>query len=210
MKEVKEENDLKKKSSKGKSKGNIKYLILIIFIVAIAIILINTYSNGGNIETKAKISLDKIVEKSDLETANITYNVIGKKCKNEKKCDLNSNKISNFEYVVSCKGTLTAGIDFSKVKIDIDNNNKILKIEMPEVTLKGEPTIGSVKFLNGSEVPADELPAARKLCQETVKTRSEEDNKLLPAAKEQARIVLEEFYKNWIKAYDSSYKVEVK
>ena len=169
MKEVKEENDLKKKSSKGKSKGNIKYLILIIFIVAIAIILINTYSNGGNIETKAKISLDKIVEKSDLETANITYNVIGKKCKNEKNCDLNSNKMSNFEYVVSCKGTLTAGIDFSKVKIDINNNNKILKIEMPEVTLKGEPTIGSVKFLNGSEVPADELPAARKLCQKLLK-----------------------------------------
>lgn len=210
MNEVKEENNVKKMSPKGKSKDIIKRLILIILIVAIAIILINTYSNGGNIETKAKISLDKIVEKSDLETANITYNVIGKKCKNEKKCDLNSNKMSNFEYVVSCKGTLTAGIDFSKVKIDIDNNNKILKIEMPEVTLKGEPTIGSVKFLNGSEVPADELPNARKLCQETVKTRSEEDNKLLPAAKEQARIVLEEFYKNWIKAYDSSYKVEVK
>lgn len=208
MNEVKEENDLKKKSSK--SKGIIKRLILIIIIVVIVFFLINTYSNGGNIETKAKISLDKIVEKSDLETANITYNVIGKKCKNEKKCDLNSNKMSNFEYVVSCKGTLTAGIDFSKVKIDIDNNNKILKIELPEVTLKGEPTIGSVKFLNGSDVPADELPAARKLCQETVKTRSEEDNKLLPAAKEQARIVLEEFYKNWIKAYDSSYKVEVK
>lgn len=208
MNEVKEENDLKKKSSK--SKGIIKRLILIIIIVVIVFFLINTYSNGGNIETKAKISLDKIVEKSDLETANITYNVIGKKCKNEKKCDLNSNKINNFEYVVSCKGTLTAGIDFSKVKIDVDNNNKILKIEMPEVTLKGEPTIGSVKFLNGSEVPADELPAARKLCQETVKTRSEEDNKLLPAAKEQAKIVLEEFYKNWIKAYDSSYKVEVK
>lgn len=208
MNEVKEENNLKKKSSK--SKGIIKRLILIIIIVVIVFFLINTYSNGGNIETKAKISLDKIVEKSDLETANITYNVIGKKCKNEKKCDLNSNKMSNFEYVVSCKGTLTAGIDFSKVKIDIDNNNKILKIEMPEVTLKGEPTIGSVKFLNGSDVPADELPAARKLCQETVKTRSEEDNKLLPAAKEQARIVLEEFYKNWIKAYDSSYKVEVK
>lgn len=208
MNEVKEENDLKKKSSK--SKGIIKQLILIILILAIVFFLINTYSNGGNIEIKAKISLDKIVEKSDLETANITYNVIGKKCKNEKKCDLNSNKMSNFEYVVSCKGTLTAGIDFSKVKIDIDNNNKILKIEMPEVTLKGEPTIGSVKFLNGSDVPADELPNARKLCQETVKTRSEEDNKLLPAAKEQARIVLEEFYKNWIKAYDSSYKVEVK
>ena len=36
------------------------------------------------------------------------------------------------------------------------------------------------------------------------------DGKLIPAAKEQARIVLEEFYKQWIKAYDASYTVEVK
>jgi hypothetical protein len=33
---------------------------------------------------------------------------------------------------------------------------------------------------------------------------------LIPAAKEQSRVVLEQFYKQWIKAYDSSYDVEVK
>lgn len=112
--------------------------------------------------------------------------------------------------MVSCKGTITAGIDFSKIKIEQIDKEKKLIITMPEATLKGEPTIGSTKFLNGTDISANELPEARKLCQETVKEKSEKDNKLLPAAKEQARVVLEEFYSQWIKAYDSDYKVEVR
>lgn len=181
----------------------------IILVVGVVILLVNG-SKEGNIKSNAKISLDKIVEKSDLETANITYNVIAKKCKNEEECDLNSNNITDFKYVVSCKGTITAGIDFSKIKIEQIDKEKKLIITMPEATLKGEPTIGSTKFLNGTDISANELPEARKLCQETVKEKSEKDNKLLPAAKEQARVVLEEFYTQWIKAYDSDYKVEVK
>ena len=76
--------------------------------------------------------------------------------------------------------------------------------------MTGEPTIGSVKFLNGEDVSADELPNARKLCQEETKAKSETDDKLIPAAKEQAKTVLEEFYKQWIKSYDNTYVVEVK
>lgn len=181
----------------------------IILVAGVVILLVNG-SKEGNIKSNAKISLDKIVEKSDLETANITYNVIAKKCKNEEECDLNSNNITDFKYVVSCKGTITAGIDFSKIKIEQIDKEKRLIITMPEATLKGEPTIGSTKFLNGTDISANELPEARKLCQETVKEKSEKDNKLLPAAKEQARVVLEEFYTQWIKAYDSDYKVVVK
>ena len=83
-------------------------------------------------------------------------------------------------------------------------------VTVPEATLTGEPTIGSVKFLNGEDVSADELPNARKLCQEETKAKSEKDDKLIPAAKEQAKTVLEEFYKQWIKSFDNTYVVEVK
>lgn len=43
----------------------------------VSYLLINNHE--GNIKTVIKSSLDKIVEKSDLETANVTYNVIAKK-----------------------------------------------------------------------------------------------------------------------------------
>lgn len=193
-------------------KMNNRNIITIVVCILLIIIIISFFSNNsdGKVKTQIRTTLDSIIEKSDLETANITYNVIAKKCKNENNCDKNSNNIDDFEYVVSCKGTITAGIDFKKVNIEVDEKNKKVIITMPEATIKGEPNIGSIKFLNGKDLKAAELPEARKLCQETAKEKSEKDNKLIPAAKEQARVVLEEFYDQWIKAYDSSYTVEVK
>lgn len=206
---TKEKEEEKKENTKEKNRKNIKGFLIIIIVILVGVILILT-NKESQIEIKVKSTLEKVVEKSDLETVNIIYNVIAKKCKDETKCDKSSNNIDDFEYVVSCKGTITAGIDFKKVKVDVNKKDKKLIVEMPEATIKGEPNIGSIKFLNGDEVPASELPNARKLCQETTIEKSEADGKLIPAAKEQARLVLEEFYKQWIKAYDSSYVVEVK
>lgn len=203
-----EENQPKKIKKK---KSNLKKVLAFLVVGVIAVVVIITLIPKGErkIEMKIKSSLTKIIEKSDLETINITYNVIAKQCK-EDGCDTTSNKIGNFKYVVSCKGTITAGIDFSNVKIDVDEENKKIIIEVPEAVIKGEPNIGSIKFLNGNNVSADELPNARKLCQEVTKAKSQEDDQLIPKAKDQAIIVLEEFYSQWIKAYDSSYTVEVK
>ena len=39
--------------------------------------------------------------------------------------------------------------------------------------------------------------------------KSKEDKNVLPAAKNQATLILTEFYGQWIKAYDASYSVEV-
>ena len=206
-KEFKEES---KKERKNKINNN-KIIFLVIIVIIIIIISSFVLTSGqGSVKTHIKTTLDNIVEKSDLETANITYNIIAKKCKDDKKCDKTSNNIDDFEYVVSCKGTITAGIDFKKIDIEVDEKNKKILIKMPEATIKGEPNIGSIKFLNGKDLEASKLPDARILCQETVKEKSEKDNKLIPAAKEQARVVLEEFYGQWIKSYNSSYKIEVK
>jgi hypothetical protein len=164
----------------------------------------------GSVTVKVKSLLNELVEKSDLETVNFTYNVIAKKCREDELCDKSSNKIEDFEYVVSCSGTITAGIDFKDVKIENDSKNKKIIINIPEATIKGEPNIGTIKFLNGKDVAASELPNARKLCQETTKEKSEADEKIIPYAKEQAEIILVEFYKPFIKAYDSSYEIEVR
>lgn len=91
----------------------------------------------------------------------------------------------------------------------IINNKEIITVTLPEATLNENPSVSSVKFLN-EDVSADELPNARNLCSDTIKNKSKSDEKLLPAAKEQARVVLEEFYSQWIKAYNDEYKVEVK
>lgn len=200
--EVKEE--LKKKERK--SKKTIAILIVII-IVLVAIFVIP--SKEGVTRTSVKSSFNKIEESSDLETVNFTYNVIAKKCEDKNNCDKTSNDIDDFEYVISCEGTVTAGIDFDKVKIDVDKNNKKLILTLPESSIK-DVNVGSLSFLNGEDVPATEFPNARKLCLETTKEKSNSDEDLLPAAKEQAAEVIKSYYEQWVKAFDQEYKVEVK
>lgn len=189
---------------------NYKLLVpLLLICITLFIIFFTRLNKEGQIKMKVKSTLEKVVEKSDLETVTITYNVIAKKCKDEENCDKGSNNINDFQYVVSCKGSIVAGIDFQKIKVDVDYKNKKVIVKVPEATIIDEPNIHSIKFLNGNELSASELPNARKLCQETVKEKSEMDQKLIPAAKEQSRVVLEEFYNQWIKAYDSSYHVVI-
>ncbi len=207
-KEVKKESKFKKVL--GFFRRRIILILLILVILLVGIIVLLTSRKDNQIEIKVKSTLEKIVEKNDLETVNIVYNVIAKKCKAGTECDKTSNDINNFEYVVSCKGTITAGIDFSKVKIEVLENEKKIVVEMPDAAMQGDPVINSIKFLNGDEVPASKVAEARELCKDVTLEKSGADERLIPEAKDQAKVVLEEFYKQWIKAYDSSYVVEVK
>ena len=190
---------------------NCKLLVplLLVFFLLLLIFLIFS-SKEGQIKMKIKSTLEKVIEKSDLETVTFTYNVIAKQCRDDEVCDKTTNDINNFKYVVSCKGSIVAGIDFKKIAVDVNQKNQKVVIKIPEATIIDEPNILSIKFLNGNELPASELPNARRLCQETIKEKSSVDEKLIPAAKEQSIIVLEEFYNQWIKAYNSSYIIEVK
>lgn len=196
-----------KKKSIGKKT---KFLLTgIIGILVIVLIILIASSKEGNVEYNVKSTLSRLVEKSDLETVDFTYNVIAKQCKKKGKCDKKSNNINDFEYVISCKGNVTVGIDFKDVKVKVDEEKKILSITLPDAKIK-EINVLSKKFMNGNDVPADELANAEKLCNDTVNEKSENDKELLTAAKEQAQVVLESFYSQWIKAYNDEYKVEVK
>ena len=103
-----------------KKKKPIKLLIGIILIVIIAVVVILILTNKEGKETvNLNATLEKIVEQNKLETVTFTYNVVGKECK-ELGCNKHSNNIDDYKYVVSCKGTVTSGIDFKKVKINLD------------------------------------------------------------------------------------------
>lgn len=186
-----------------------KSLFLIIGIVVIVILVILLMSNkNGNVEFKVKSSLERLDEKSDLETVNYTYNVVAKQCKKNEKCDKSSNDIDDFEYVVSCKGTVTAGIEFKDINVDVNKDNKTILITLPEATIK-DTSVVSRKFLNGEDLPASELVNAEKLCAKTILEKSKKDKEILKTAKEQAQVVVEGFYSQLGDAF-KEYKVEVK
>ena len=194
---------------KEKSKKNNKLIIFLLVVIVILVIVFVIPNKGGKIRINVKSSLESLVEKSDLETVSFNYNVIAKKCKNEDKCDLASNDIKDFDYVLSCTGMLTAGIDFDKVDIKVDDGNKKITITLPDSQIT-EVNVKTLKFLNGEDVSSSQLPEARALCKKTIEEKSSMDKKVLPAAKEQAKVVLQSFYEQWVKAFDGNYKVEIR
>lgn len=199
--------NIKKSFSKLSKKSKI---IVFILIAILALFLLLTLGNKkGKVETRVKSSLEQVVEKSNLETVNFTYNVIAKQCKDNNKCDKKSNDIDDFEYVVSCQGTVTAGINFDDVILTVDENDKKIIVSIPDAEITDSKS-SSLTFLNGDDVPASEYPNANALCFDTVEEKAKNDKQLLVSAREQAKDVLHSFYSQWLKTFDEEYVIEFK
>lgn len=187
-------------------------ILLMVIIGGLALLLGILTSETGMLKLSAESSLEKIVEKNDLETANYTYNAIARQCK-EEGCLRNSDSTDDYKYFVAYEGIVSAGIDFKQVKIDVDKKEKKLIITVPEPKITGyNVDIGSLKFIFTKDKynEATELENAFKLCKEDLKIRSEEDKLILKTAKQNSIIVLESFFKTWIETFNSKYEVIVK
>lgn len=185
-------------------------LVIVIFILCLVLGVMN--SETGKLKITAESSLEKIVEKNDLETVSYTYNAIAKQPKNaDKKAELENN--DDYKYFVSYEGTISAGIDFKQVKIDVDDKSKKLIIVVPEPRITGyNVDIGSLKFIFTKEKynEASELESAFKLCKTDLENRSEKDALILKIAKQNSITVLEAFFKPWIETFNNEYEVEIK
>ena len=190
-----------------------KIIILLMVIIGVFALLLGILtSETGMLKLSAESSLERIVEKNDLETVNYTYNAIARQCK-EDECLRNSENTDDYKYFVAYEGTVSAGINFKQVKIDVDKKEKKLIITVPEPKITGyNVDIGSLKFIFTKDKynEATELEKAFKLCKEDLKIRSEEDKLILKTAKQNSIIVLESFFKTWIETFNSDYEVIVK
>ena len=163
-------------------------------------------SSDGSVSMKFKSSLDNLQESSDLETVTYRYDIIAKKCNNDKKCNMKSNNIKDFEFVVSCESSITASIKFDNIKVH--ENDKKLIVTLPKADL-GDPVIDSVNFLN--VVPGEKFESARKICAEEVKKRSLSDIEFNEAIKDHTADVIKNYFEQWIKALDmEDYTIEVR
>lgn len=189
-----------------------KIIIILLVIIAILCLALGiANSETGKLKISATSSLEKIVEKNDLETVNYTYNAIAKQPKNENVSE-NSENTDDYKYFVSYQGSVSAGIDFKQVKIDVDEKEKKLIITVPEPKITGyNVDIGSLKFIFTKEKynEASELENAFKLCKSDLANRSEKDSLILQTAKQNSITVLEAFFKPWIETFNNEYDVEI-
>lgn len=157
----------------------------------------------GEVTTITESSLEEVFEISELQTADYIYNAITEVYDEDGK---------NREYYVAYEATVTAGIDFSKVIIKIDNERKTIAITIPEVTI--QDTIvnpGTLEYIFEKDKYDNEnvYKEAYAICQADIDKKASSESELLRLAKENAKQVIEALITPWVQQIDSEYTVTI-
>lgn len=204
-----------------KSKKKVRFIVLCV-IVAVILLFIFLIRNReaiadklddsvrnviegeeSRVTTVSRASLEKVFEISELATADYTYNAIAKAYGEDG---------TTVRYYVSYEGKIKAGIDFNKIELDINEEEKIITVTLPDVELQ-EKTVnpGTLEYIfidKKSETEAVHQEAFR-LCESDLEERTAKEEELFTLARENAAAVVEALVMPWVKQIDEEYKVEI-
>lgn len=157
----------------------------------------------GKVTTISKATLDKVFEISELSTADYIYNAIAKSYGEDGK---------SIKYYVAYESKVKAGIDFSKLVIDIDEKDKIITITIPAIEFQ-EKTVdpGTLKYIFKDEASETEHvhQEAFQLCKEDLDKRILKEKNLLELAEKNAVAIVKALVLPWVEQIDNEYKVIV-
>lgn len=158
----------------------------------------------GTVTTISKASLEKVFEISELSTVDYSYNAVARAYEEDG---------ATPKYFVAYEGTVTAGIDFSKIVIDIDEDTKIITITLPESEIQNTTVdFGSMDYIFENKKYETETVSqeAYELCKTDLARRAAKENDLMTLAKENAVTAVEALVDPWVQQIDGEYKVNIK
>ncbi len=184
---------------------------LAVIVLVVGIVLGNSLSskekdNVRTVTTISKTSLEKIIEINELSTVDYIYNATTKKLVDESKED------SEVAYYVAYEGVITAGIEFNKIVIKVDETTKKITITVPEVEFQSfKVDMATMEFIFTKDKYETEnvTQEAFKLCKADLENRVKKETMLKDKAKESAISAVEALFSPWIATVDNEYQVEV-
>lgn len=195
--------------------GNIIKFILCIVILILLIILCRNINNGrlsdqlnetivgedGRVETVSAASIKEVFEISELSTAEYIYNSIARAYEEDE---------TAIRYYVAYEGTIKAGIDFSEIDVKINDNEKIITLSIPEITIQ-EVTVdpGSLEyiFIDKKSETETVLKEAFELCQKDLEEKAANEKELLSLAQTNAETMITALLEPWIKQVDGDFTI---
>ena len=200
-------DDNKKRKEKLKITNSPLKLILIVIvplvlILTITVLLLMMKDDKSHLSTISQSSLQKVLEISELSTVDYTYNATATKYDDK----------NNAMYHVAYEGSVTAGIDFNKILIDMNENERTVKITIPEIEIHSTKVdMGTMEYIFEKEKYETEniSQEAYKLCKKDLTERIKKENVLHESARENAISSVEALFKPWIDTLDNSYTIEI-
>ena len=144
----------------------------------------------GEVNTISESTLKEVLEISQMSTAEYTYNSLLQK-KAEK---------GELAYSVCYNGTITAGIDFSKIEIKIDDTAKTIDVTVPEPEINSiNVDAGSLEYIFEDEKYNTETvnSEAYSLAVNDLEQKAYSNTEILALAKENAISTVEALLEPW-------------
>ena len=189
-----EENQKKKLSG-----PKVKYIIGIAIMLAVSM-----SSKKSEPEIISKSTLEDIINVSDLSTFEAVYNGIAKVTDED-----NPEKVN---YYVSYDAKVKAGIDFEKVDITVNTDEKIITVMLPEIKITDvNVDITSLDYIFENEKANTETVSeeAYKKCIEDVTSESNSEDAIYELAEQNARNIVEALISPFVEQLDSEYRLEI-
>lgn len=188
---------------------NKKWILPAVILVALLLFILGyqVHKHTRNSE-KTIISepmITEILDVSELSTLDSTYNAI---------TDVyTTGEEPTVKYHVAYDATVKVGIDFEKIKIDIQEEKKKIILTLPKTEIQDiDVDISSLDYIYEDDQYDEEKVTleAYDACIEDVKKKSKNEKKLFSMAKENAKSAIEALLKPWVEEIDQEYTIVVK
>ena len=197
-----------KENKKLSFKKFIKYIISVCFVIVAIIGFLFVKEKMFNRESKPEIisksTLEKVINVSDLSTFEAIYNGIA--------VVTNEEKPENIDYYVSYEAKVKAGIDFEKVNLEVNEDEKIITVTLPEVKITDvNVDIASLDYIFMNKRANTETVSAQayKKCIDDVTKESNSTTAIYELAKQNARNIVEALIKPFVEQLDDKYELKI-
>lgn len=199
-----EEKMMQKLSGKKLKYTIILAIALVVIVIVVLTISITSRQSKSEPEIISKSTLEKIIGVSDLSTFEAVYNGIAKV--------MNEDKPEKIDYYVSYDAKVKAGIDFGKVDITVDNENKVIKVKLPQIEITDvNVDIASLDYLFENE-KANTLTVseeAYKKCIEDATSESNSEEAIYDLAKQNAHNIIEALISPFVEQLNDEYQLQI-
>ena len=186
----------------------IKYIRLLCFIIVAIIVFLfvkeKMFSRESKPEIISKSTLEKVINVSDLSTFEAIYNGIASVANEEKPEDI--------DYYVSYEAKVKAGIDFEKVDLEVNEDERIITVTLPEVKITDvNVDIASLDYIFMNKRANTETVSAQayKKCIDDVTKESNSTTAIYELAKQNARNIVEALIKPFVEQLDDKYELKI-
>ena len=179
-------------------------VVILVAIAAVAVLLQTSGREEPQPQVFNKPTLERIINVSELSTFTAVYNGIARVA-NEKKPE-------KIDYYVSYEATVNAGIDFQKVEISMDEEQKTIILKVPEAHITNQSVeMSSLDFifLNQKADKSGVTEVAYKACEEDVRQESEQQSAICELAKQNAENVLRALTRPIVNQLGEGYQLEI-